>query len=85
MSRGLGDVYKRQHKDNVRSSAVGKQLKRKKSNSQAQLHLPALDLFWVTLQCLQLKAETVKRLTVTVKVAASCGQTVSVTEPEDKD
>ena len=33
------------HKDNVRSSAVGKQPKRKKSNSQAQLHLPALDLF----------------------------------------
>ena len=32
--------------DNVRSSAVGKQLKQKKSNSQAQLHLPALDLFW---------------------------------------
>ena len=28
------------HKDNVRSSAVGKQLKQKKSNSQAQLHLP---------------------------------------------
>ena len=27
------------HKDNVRSSAVGKQLKRKKSNSEAQLHL----------------------------------------------
>ena len=34
------------HKDNVRSSAVGKQMKQKKSNSQAQLHLPALDLFW---------------------------------------
>ena len=34
------------HKDNFRSSAVGKQLKQKKSNSQAQLHLPALDLFW---------------------------------------
>ena len=34
------------HKDNVRSSAVGKQLKQKKSNSQAELHLPALDLFW---------------------------------------
>ena len=31
------------HKDNVRSSAVGKQLKQKKSNSQALLHLPALD------------------------------------------
>ena len=26
------------HKDNVRSSAVGKQLKRKKSDSQTQLH-----------------------------------------------
>ena len=36
------------HKDNVCSSAVGKQLKQKKSNSQAQLHLPALDLFWVS-------------------------------------
>ena len=33
------------HKDNVRSSAVGKQLKLKKSNSPAQHHLPALDLF----------------------------------------
>ena len=28
------------------SSAVGKQLKQKKSSSLAQLHLPALDLFW---------------------------------------
>ena len=36
-------------KDNVRSSATGKQLKRKKSNSQAQLHLPALDLLWANL------------------------------------
>ena len=34
------------HKDNVRSSAAGKQLKQNKSNSQAQLHLPVLDLFW---------------------------------------
>ena len=34
------------HKDNVRSSAVGKQLKQKKSNPLAQLHLPALGLFW---------------------------------------
>ena len=34
------------HKDNGRSSAVMKQLKQKKSNPQAQLHLPALDLFW---------------------------------------
>ena len=34
------------YKDNVRSSAAGKQLKQKKSNSQAQLHLPALDLAW---------------------------------------
>ena len=34
------------HKDNVRSSAVGKRLKRKKSNSQAQLHLTPLDLAW---------------------------------------
>ena len=33
------------HKDNARSSTAGKQLKQKKSNSQAQLHLPALDLF----------------------------------------
>ena len=36
------------HKDNVRSSAVGKQLKQKKSNSPAQHHLPALDLFWAS-------------------------------------
>ena len=36
------------HKDNVRSSAVGKQLKQKKSNSVAQHHLPPLDLFWAT-------------------------------------
>ena len=41
------------HKDNVRSSAVGKQLKRKKrkkSNSLStdQHHLPALDLFWAS-------------------------------------
>ena len=38
------------HKDNVRSSAVGKQLKRKKSNSLslAQHHLPPLDLFWAS-------------------------------------
>ena len=36
------------HKDNVRSSAVGKQLKQKKSNSLAQLHLPALGLFWAS-------------------------------------
>ena len=36
------------HKDSFRSSAVGKQLKQKKSNSLslAQHHLPALDLFW---------------------------------------
>ena len=32
----------------VRSSAVGKQLKQKKSNSPAQLHLLALDLFWAS-------------------------------------
>ena len=31
------------------SSAVGKQLKQKKSTSLAQLHLPALDLFWANL------------------------------------
>ena len=37
------------HKDNGRSSAVMKQLKQKKSNPQAQLHLPALDLFWASL------------------------------------
>ena len=38
------------HKNNVRSSAVGKQLKQKKSNSLclAQHHLPALDLFWAS-------------------------------------
>ena len=36
------------HKDNVRSSAVGKPPKRKKSNSQAQFHLPALELFWAS-------------------------------------
>ena len=35
------------HKDNVRSSAVGKQLKQKKSNSAPTQHhrLPALELF----------------------------------------
>ena len=35
---------------NVRSSAVGKQLKQEKSNSVsiAQHHLPALDLFWAS-------------------------------------
>ena len=38
------------HKDNVRSSAVGKQLMKRKSNFEAQLHLPALDLFWVNLR-----------------------------------
>ena len=37
------------HRDNVCSSTVGKQLKQKKSNSQAQLSLPALDLFWADL------------------------------------
>ena len=38
------------HKDNVRSSLAGKQLKQKKSNSLsiAQHHLPALDLFWAS-------------------------------------
>ena len=38
------------HKDNVRSSAVGQQLKQNKSNSLslAQHHLPALDLFWAS-------------------------------------
>ena len=38
------------HKDNVRSSAVGKQLKQKTSYSLslAQHHLPALDLFWAS-------------------------------------
>ena len=36
------------HEDNVSSSAVGKQLKQKKSNFLAQLHLPALDLFWAS-------------------------------------
>ena len=40
---------KQSHKDNVRNSAAGKQLKRKKSNSQAQHHLPTLDLFWANL------------------------------------
>ena len=39
------------HKDNVRSSAVEKQLTQKKSNSQAQrLHLPNLDLFWAEMR-----------------------------------
>ena len=33
------------HKDNVCSSAIGKPLKQKKSNSLVQHHLPALDLF----------------------------------------
>ena len=37
------------HRDNVRSSAAGKQLKQKKSISPAQHHLPALDLFWAKL------------------------------------
>ena len=37
------------HKDNVRSSAIGKQLKQRKSNSPVQHHLPALDLFWASL------------------------------------
>ena len=32
------------HEENVRSSAVGKQPKQKKSNFQAQHHLPALDI-----------------------------------------
>ena len=38
------------HKDSVCSSAVGNQPKQKKfsSLSLAQLHLPALDLFWAT-------------------------------------
>ena len=36
------------HKDNVRSFAVVKQLKQEKSNSVAQHHLPALDLFWAS-------------------------------------
>ena len=41
---------KQSHKDNVRSSAVGKQLKQKKSSSLsvAQHHLPVLDLFWAS-------------------------------------
>ena len=34
------------HKDNIRSSAIGKQLKQKKSYLQAQLHLPILGLTW---------------------------------------
>ena len=37
------------HKDNVRSSTVGKQLKQKKSSLQAQLHLPTPDLLWANL------------------------------------
>ena len=38
------------HKDNARISAVGKQLKQKKSSSLsvAPHHLPALDLFWAS-------------------------------------
>ena len=36
------------HKNSVHSSVVGKQLKQKKSNSPAQHHLPALDLFWAS-------------------------------------
>ena len=32
------------------AAAVGKQLKQKKSNSQAQLHPPTLDLFWDNLR-----------------------------------
>ena len=38
---GVPTAMRNSHKDNVRSSVVGKQLKQKKSNSQAQLHLPA--------------------------------------------
>ena len=38
------------HKDSFRTSAVEKQLMRKKSNFRAQLHLPALDLFWANLR-----------------------------------
>ena len=38
------------HEDNVRSAAFEKQLKPKKSSSQAQLHLPAHDLFWANLR-----------------------------------
>ena len=38
-------VMQNSHKDNVRSSAVGKQLEQKKSNSLAQHHLPVLDIF----------------------------------------
>ena len=37
-----------QNKDIIRNSAIRKQLKQKRSNSQAQLHLPAVDLFWTT-------------------------------------
>ena len=41
------------HKDNVRSSAAGKQLKQKKSDSLsiAQHHLSGLDLFWASFVC----------------------------------
>ena len=43
------DCYAEQsHKDSVRSSAVGKQPKQNKSNSPAENHLPALDLFWAS-------------------------------------
>ena len=45
----LSQLREQSHKDNARFSAVGKQLKQKKSNSQARLHLPALDLFWANL------------------------------------
>ena len=38
------------HKDNVHSSAVEKRLMQKKSNFQAQLHLPTFGLFWANLR-----------------------------------
>ena len=44
-------VPEQSHKDNFRSSAAGKQLlMQKKSSSQAELHLPTLDLFWANLR-----------------------------------
>ena len=46
----LNCCEEKSHKDNVRSSAAGKQLMQKKSNCQAQLHLPTLDLFWANLK-----------------------------------
>ena len=45
----VSTAVRNSHKDNVHSSVAEKQLMQKKSNVQAQLHLPTLDLFWANL------------------------------------